>query len=395
MQLALDIRRFDWRQQWQSVLHGVGASNELPGLVEELGATRVMIVTTSSIVREREVLGNVKDVLGARFVGCFDGCRQYTPRSTVVESLRIARDLAADLLVSLGGGSVVDTAKATVLGLAEGLSEAPEFDAYRGSGENACRLSSPTLPVVALPTTLSGAEYTPMIAITNEETGEREPFQNPSVAPRMVILDPALTSATPDALWLTTGVKILSDAFEQYANGLAGPVMEPLLLRSIEWLYHHLEPSVKGSRESRLACQIASWLTLFGTFSTGTKVGIGAAIRHQLGMLHGLRHGEATCGILARVVGHSSPDDPAMYVALCRALGIPDSDESVDGSAIAARFDVLLASLGLPRKLSDLGIREEQLDRLAERAAGDFAARSRSARVWSSQEVRSLLAESL
>ncbi|MBK7949701.1 MAG: iron-containing alcohol dehydrogenase [Deltaproteobacteria bacterium] len=389
--------RFDWQRQWQSVVYGRGSLAQLEAEIDALGARRVMIVTTGSLENQGTVLKTVEDALGSRLVGRFSGCRQYAPRSTVVACVARARELSPDLLVSLGGGSVVDTAKATALMSCENLREAADLDRYRGSGAAACRLTGRPIPLIALPTTLSAAEYSPMIAITNEASGEREPFQNSALCPRVVLLDPELTRATPDYLWLTTGIKILSDAFEQFSTGVAGPVMEPLTLRAFELLVRELPASRGVSSEARLACQLGSWLGLFGTFSAGTKVGIGAAIRHQLGMIHKLSHGEATCGILARVVGASAPTAPGPLGALCHAVDVPfdPADPTAASTALAERMDALLAELELPRTLAALRIRREDLPELARRAAGDFAARSRSARIWSQAEIEGLLEASL
>ncbi|MEZ4333679.1 MAG: iron-containing alcohol dehydrogenase [Myxococcota bacterium] len=389
--------RFDWQRQWQSVVYGRGTLGSIANELDALDARRVMIVTTPSLENEATVLKAVEQAIGTRLVGRFAGCRQYAPRSTVEACATRARALAPDLLVSVGGGSVVDTAKATALMLCEALASADELDRFRGAGPAACRLSGRPVPLVALPTTLSAAEYSPMIAITNESTGEREPFQNSALCPRVVMLDPEVTRATPDYLWLTTGVKILSDAFEQFSTGVAGPVMEPLTLRAFELLVRELPGSRAVGAEARLTCQIASWLALFGTFSAATKVGIGAAIRHQLGMIHKLSHGEATCGILARVVAASAPEAPASLAALCRAAEVPFTEDrpEVARAALADRMDALLAELGLPRSLGALGLRREDFPELARRAAGDFAARSRSARVWTADEIETLLEASL
>jgi len=389
--------RYEWAHQWQTVIYGRGVLAELEAAIAECDARRVMVITTSSLERESAVLKSVENAIGDLLVGRFDGCRRYAPRSSVFEAVAHARRLEPDLLVSLGGGSVVDTAKATALALCEGLTAPADLDAYRGAGAGACRLDGTPIPIIALPTTLSGAEYTPMIAVTNESNGEREPFQNRALAPRAVLLDPQLTRATPEHLWLTTGIKNLSDAFEQYANGMAGPVMEPLTLRAFEWLVQNLPQSRNADSDARMRCQIASWLTLFGTFSAGTKVGIGAAIRHQLGMRHGLGHGEATCGILVRVIERSAPEAPELLYPLCRAAGVrvEDEDVALARAGLAKRIDALLVDLGLPRSLGEVGIRSEDLDELARRSAGDFAARSRSARVWTAEETRSILEMSL
>jgi alcohol dehydrogenase class IV len=114
-------------------------------------------------------------------------------------------------------------------------------------------------------------------------------------------------------------------------------------------------------------------------------------------MIHKLSHGEATCGILARVVGASAPTASGPLGALCRAAEVPfDADHpSAAAAALARRMDALLRDLALPRTLGELRIRREDLPELARRAGGDFAARSRSARIWSQAEIESLLEASL
>ena len=125
----------------------------------------------------------------------------------------------------------------------------------------------------------------------------------------------------------------------------------------------------------------------------GTKVGIGAAIRHQLGMIHGIRHGEATCGVLTEVVRTTAPSEPDRLEALARALGCdtPGGEEVGVRSALANQVRGLLRSLKLPCGLAELGLQRSDLERLATRAAGDFAARTRTARIWSAEELRELL----
>jgi alcohol dehydrogenase class IV len=362
------LGRYENWHQWQSVVYGVDALGALRAELDRVGAQRVFVVTTPSLVREGGVLGAVVDALGERCVGTFGACRQYVPRSAVVAASRDVRAAQPDLILSVGGGSVVDTAKGAALMLCEGLEADEQLDAYRLAAEGGPRsLSGDPLPLFAFPTTLSGAEYTGMIGITEEQHGHREPYREDRLAPATVFLDPEMTRATPDPLWCATGIKSLSDAFEQYSTGLAGPVMEPLTLRAFEWLHRYLPASLSGDVEARLSCQIASWLTLYGVFNASTKVGIGAAIRHQLGMLHGIRHGEATCGVLTEVVRATAPPEPERL--------------SAD----------LLRRLDLPVGLAELGLQRSDLELLATRAAGDFAARTRSARIWSAEELRGLL----
>ncbi len=393
--------RYENWHQWQSVVYGADALASLGAELDRVGARRVLVVTTPSLVREARVLARVREALGARDAGLFGVCRQYVPRSAVMAAAQALRAQRPDLLLSLGGGSVVDTAKAAALVHAEGLEHADELDAYRAvlaSGSlRTPSLARDPLPIFAFPTTLSGAEYTGMIGITNEKSGQREPFRDDRLSPATVFLDPRVAAATPDRLWAATGIKSLCDAFEQYSAGSAGPVMEPLTLRAFEWLIRHLPASLEGDLDARLRCQVASWLTLYGVFNAGTRVGIGAAIRHQLGMLHQIPHGEATCGILAEVVRRSAPSDPERLQALVRAArATPGAeDETAARNALADALLALLARLGLPSNLAALGLEQPDLDPLAVRVAGDFAAKARTARVWSVDELRALLGSAL
>ena len=391
------VGRFENWHQWQCVAYGVDALGELAEEVKRSGAQRLMLFTTPSLVRQAEVVEAVSRQLGTSLVATFGECRQYVPRQTVFAATALARTERADLLISLGGGSVVDTAKGVALALAGSLERPEELDPFRLAPLGDAReLSGNPVSIYALPTTLSGAEYTGMVGITNEATGYREPFRDDRLSPRTVILDPFITRATPTRLWAATGMKALSDAFEQYSSGHAGPVMEALTLRAVEWLMRRLPGSVDGDDAARLDCQVASWLTLFGTFNAQTKVGIGAAIRHQLGMLHAIPHGEATCAVLSEVVRATAPTEPAALEPLARAAGVDPSVQEADRhSALAARIRGLICELGLPTSLQEIGVARASLPELAKRTAADFAARSRSAKRWRPDEIERLLERSL
>jgi maleylacetate reductase len=314
----------------------------------------------------------------------------------VLAGATVARDEEADVLVSLGGGSVVDTAKGIALCLVTDIATPEGFDGYR-VGAQAMGFASPGLdaaptPVVALPTTLSGAEYTGMIGITDLATDYRDPYRFDELAPVTVLLDPALTQATPDRLWAGTGIKSLSDAFEQYVAGAAGPALEPMLLRSVAWLAEWLPASLRGDADARLRCQVASWLTMFGTFNAATRVGIGAALRHQLGMVHGIPHGEATCPVLAEVARRTTPDGRAGE-ALLQATAVLGPAEAGASAAdtVAARFASLVDAVGIPTTLSGFGLGRDDVRALARRVVDDFANKQRTTRVWSEAEILELL----
>ncbi|MCU1376306.1 MAG: iron-containing alcohol dehydrogenase, partial [Actinomycetia bacterium] len=333
--------RFQNWHQWQQVVHGHDALGQLAGELERLGAARVLIVTTPSVASS-PVLALVEAALGPATVGVYASCRRGAPRPSVLAAAEAAASASADVLVSVGGGSVVDTAKGAALCGAAGITTAEGFDGYRvgaqAAGFDSPQLADRPLPVVALPTTLSGAEYTGMIGITDLVTDYRDPYRFDVLAPVTVVLDPRLTTATPDRLWAGTGIKSLSDAFEQYVAGAAGPALEPQLLRAVAWLARWLPPSLDGDLDARLRCQVASWLTMFGTFNAASRVGIGAALRHQLGMVHGIPHGEASCPVLAEVARRTTPDGEAGAALLAATSVLGDGAGGSPADVVASRF---------------------------------------------------------
>jgi alcohol dehydrogenase class IV len=231
-----------------------------------------------------------------------------------------------------------------------------------------------------------------MIGITDPVTDHRDPYRFDELAPVTVFLDPAVTTATPDRLWAGTGVKILSDAFEQFVAGAAGPALEPMLLRAVAWLGEWLPPSLAGDLDARLRCQVASWLTMFGTFNAGARVGIGAALRHQLGMVHAIPHGEATCPVLAPVARRTAPEGRAGAALLAATAGLGAASAGASaGDVLASRFERLVDRLGLPTRLAQVGVGPADLAPLARRVVEDFANRQRTTRVWSEAEILELL----
>jgi alcohol dehydrogenase class IV len=395
MTTPLPSGRFQNWHQWRQVVHGHDALAEVGGELDRLEASRVLLVTTPSVARSA-VLPLVVAAVGDRLAGVFDACRRGAPRAVVLAAAVRADEVGADVLVSVGGGSVVDTAKGVALCRAVGITAPGDFDGYR-VGAQAAGFASPTLatapvPVLALPTTLSGAEYTGMIGITDPATGHRDPYRFDELAPVTVFLDPAVTAATPDRLWAGTGVKILSDAFEQFVAGAAGPALEPMLLRAVAWLGEWLPPSLAGDPDARLRCQVASWLTMFGTFNAGARVGIGAALRHQLGTVHGVPHGEATCPVLAPVARRTTPAGRAGDALLAATAGLGAAAPGVSAaSVIGDRFERLVGALGLPTRLAQVGVQATDLGPLARRVVDDFANRQRTTRVWSEAEILELL----
>lgn len=360
-----------WRQQ-QTVVAGPGSLTALAEQIERAGAERVFLLTTGSLVRERRLLDGVREQLGARGVGEFGECRAHTPRTVVLAAAAQVRDAAPDLLVSFGGSTVTDTAKALSFALANDLRTPDAFDdPDLGRDPDRPRPGSgPVLPKVAIPTTLSGAEYSAYAGITDEATQTKRIYTQPGLAPIAVLLDQDVTGATPRELWCATGVKCLSDSIELLCSPASHPFVQILTRSGVELFYRNLpasfaeDPALRA--HARGACQHATWMSAFSLANSTSKLGIGMAVRHQLGAM-GVGHGEATCIMLPHILAFNWPALGTVRADVAQALDLTGADEQ----AVAQRLEQFVGSLGLPTRLSEVGVREEHIPGLATRMLAD------------------------
>jgi alcohol dehydrogenase class IV len=343
----------------ERVIIGSGAIEELAPVAERLRSSRVVVLTTPSVARTG-LLTAVTGILGARHAGTYDGSEAHTPRRAVLGAADAAREAEADAIVSLGGSSVVDMAKGAAMVLAEG----DDLDQLRlGSGR---RLVEPTMPHIAVPTTLSAAEFTAAAGITNTETGVKELFVSAGLAPRVVILDPRMTAATPDRLWRGTGMKLVADCLEGLLSPRATEYTNALLTSALDILLRDLGESV-DDLAARGRCLEAAHMTLSNMHNVG--IGAVAALRHQLGGRCSVAHGEASTIVLPHVMRWNGEVAAPTLDQIGSQLGIGDTTALVD------RLTERVVELQLPTRLRDVGVTEADLEPVAEHAAAEASAR--------------------
>jgi alcohol dehydrogenase class IV len=380
--LPVSVGTYEVWHQWQKVQFGDGCLSALSGELARLGVSRVFLVTTRSLKREAALLTLVRSAIGSALVGEFNESDQHVPRTTVLAAGTSARRLNPDCIVSFGGSSVIDTAKGVALVLSEEIVDDAGFEPYKvifdyPESVTMPRLTRNPIPHVALPTTLSGGEYTGVIGITDVATRRKDLFSDDRLSPTTILLDPQLTNATPRRLWAASGVKTMSDAIEQIYSTKGHPMVEALCVRAIEWFHRYLpvadstDPEIR--RDARLRCQIASWMAIAGANNAGTVGGIGASLRHQLGPMYGIPHGEAMGVVLPHVIEFNAKAIRDDYALLARALGVNGGSGSQRTAAIIQAITAFIASLGLPDRLELLGVNRTDLPTVAKHVMQDFA----------------------
>lgn len=290
----------------------------------------------------------------------YTGSREHTPISTLEETFELASAGRVTGIVTVGGGSALDTGKGTVLAL---LAGGCDISGYVGSvasvlsaGGGLTQLTQESsVRLIAVPTTLSAAEATRQAGITGAD-GVKEQYYHPDVEARGVILDPALTLATPERLWLSTGIKALDHSVEVAYSRRTNGYAQSLALGSLRVLFSQLPVSHNNPEDldSRSMLQLAAWQVLHGAVTTLANVGLNHALVHRLGGWCGIPHGVATGITLPAVMElNRSAAVQAMAVIATVGLGIRAETPEEAGLAAVEGVRALVESLGLPQRLSE------------------------------------------
>jgi maleylacetate reductase len=337
----------------EHVIFGLGSLARLQDEVMRIGAVRAMIITGRTLATQTDVIASVTQALGSLHAGTFTDIRQHAPASGVLHATEAARALHADVLISVGGGSPIDAAKAVAMELAR------ERDVF--------------LPQIALPTTLSAAEFSHLVGVTDEQRRAKTGFADPHVAPRIVILDAGLTLATPMRLWLSSGIRALDHAVETlYAPG-AHPVNDILAIEAIRRLFAGLPRSMQqpDDLDIRTELQLAAWMSFFG--EVNTPMGLSHNLGRRMGATYNVPHGITSCITLPHVMRHFAPRHTAQLARIARVLALAGAGpDDMDAALLAAdATSDLIGRLGLPRRLTEVGIDESNLRDIAEATVGE------------------------
>jgi maleylacetate reductase len=346
------------------VIFGAPAAEAIVGQVDRLGASRVFLMVSGTLNRETDEIEKIRNALGSRCVGTFDAMPAHTPRAAVIAAAERARDANADLIVTVGGGSITDGAKAVQLCLANDVRTVAEIDTIRANKGVAPPMKAPKVRQISVPTTIAGGEFSAIAGVTNESTRVKEMLRHELVMPRAAILDPAITVHTPEWLFLSTGIRAVDHCVEGLCSREAHPYADAQALKGLSMLAQAL-PRVKADAsdlDARMDCQIGTWLSM-GALSMGVPMGASHGIGYVLGAVYDVPHGYTSCVMLPSVMRWNQPDNAERQALVSMAMGHP-------GKNAADVLDGFIRGLGMPRSLHDVRIGPEHFDRIAEQAMG-------------------------
>jgi len=374
----------------ESVIYGRPFAEAVKDQVEQSGATAVFLLASGTLARETGLVGQIRDALGNRLAGIHARIGAHTPRTDVVDAGNAARAAGADLLLTLGGGSVTDAAKMVAFCLGNGVTDPAQLDDYRARVSADGKIvrpetRPPAVRTVTIPTTLSAGEYTASAGCTDTARNVKESFGHPLMMPKNVILDPRATLHTPEWLLLSTGIRAVDHAVEDICSPQCQPISEGASYHALKLLSRGLL-GVKADPldlEARLDCQLGAWMSMVGS-QTGVPKGASHGIGHVLGGTAHVPHGYTSCVMLPHVLRFNYPVNAERQALVSEALGRP-------GDAAADVVARLIAGLGLPGRLRDVGVKPEQLDRIAELSMHDRWIHTNPRKIDGPPVVRQLL----
>jgi maleylacetate reductase len=346
----------------EEVVFGHPAAGAVLSQMDRLGSKHAFLMVSGTLNRQTDEIQNIRAALGARCAGVFDAMPAHTPREAVIAAANLAREARADLIVTVGGGSITDGAKAVQLCLANGIDSVEGIDRIRVHKGVAPEMAAPVVRQISVPTTIAGGEFSAIAGVTDRRTHVKQMLRHPLVVPRATILDPAITVHTPEWLFLSTGIRAVDHCVEAICSRETHPYADAQSVKGLAMLSSAL-PRVKADPadlDARMDAQIGTWLSM-GALAGGVPMGASHGIGYVLGAAFDVPHGYTSCIMLPAVMRWNAPDIAERQKIVAEAMGHPGADA-------ADVLDHFIRALGMPRSLSDVRVSPEHFDAIADQA---------------------------
>jgi len=365
--------------------------------VQKLGGKKVLVLSGRTVAEKTDSVRRINDALGDLSVGVYSNLPQRAPLSTAVEAANMAVANGVDTLVGVGGSTISDASRMIAVLMAEGITTVEQL---RQLGEEQGMLLEPnldgkSLPLqVSIPTTLSAGEFNMGGGnVLDDQAGHKIRVRHPRLLADLIMLDPVMTEGTPDWLWLSTGVKALDHCIERLYTTGNQPAIDAPILAAAEMLFTYLPKSRESDDdpEARLQCLVAAWMSMMGAPNFAT--GLSHAIGHILGVKYSVGHGYTSCVTQPYVMEFNRPVSAAKQALLARSAGLDTRGMSDEAAAEAAAraVDDFIMGMGLPHRIRELEIPEEDLPEIAELVLTDGGCRNNPIPITSVDQVMEVL----
>lgn len=347
----------------ERVVHNVRARDILPGLVDRAGYKRALIICSKTINRKTGIVSEISAALGDRVVGVTDEVGEHAPVSNVLKAIALVRDTDAEVIISIGGGSVLDFCKFVQLGVSEDISTKQDLLRFQATMSAdlteliATSSATPKLRQFAVPTTLSTGEWTPGGTPVDDETRRKVRLFAARGAPQVIVYDPEVLYHTPISLLLSTGVRGLDHAINTLCAKSPHPFTSLLAEKAIGLFIENLPRVKRDSHDCNAlaSCQLAAWFTGMGQMTMAPMHGFSHFMVHIMAPFASVRHSDAACVLMLANARWIEGLGGAHHDGVKRLL-------DRQGEKFSTILEELLRELELPTKLGDLGITNEQVE---------------------------------
>lgn len=370
------------------VSFGDGRARELPDLLRGLGASRVLVLLDRDIETHNAAVATVLEALdGAGLTVTRMDKEPGEPTIAMVdEATSRLRGSGAAALVALGGGSVIDTAKAARLCHQLGCTFEQFLDSAPG-------YPAPDLPLVAVPTTAgTGSEVSGGSVVSDPASGRKAGIAHPHLRPQAAVVDPELTWSMPPAMTANTGVDALAQAIAATVAKVRTPIGDAIALEAVRLMAPALPAAFRDGGDHEARSAMACGATMAGLAMNISDCTAEHSLGQAIGGVTGAPHGLTVGLVLAETLERERHHVPEQLERVADAWGVPD-DGIRDGSRLVAAVRALLTELRFP-VLGELGLGETDLDRLTDLALADYFL-TMSPHPWTGQEVRDAFAAAM
>ncbi len=347
--------------------HGAGVIQEIPGEIKGRGFKKAFICTDPDLIKFK-VTDKVTDLLKANDIAfeMFSEVQANPTIQNVQDGVAAFKKADADVVIAIGGGSAMDTAKAIAIIITN-----PEFEDVR-SLEGLSPTKNPCVPILAVPTTAgTAAEVTINYVITDVEKHRKFVCVDPHDIPAVAFVDPDMMSTMPKGLTAATGMDALTHAIEGYTTKGANTITDMFNLKAIELIAASLRGAVENTKEGREGMALGQYLTGMGFSNCG--LGIVHSMAHGLGALYDTPHGVANAIILPTVMEYNAECTGEKFKDVAKAMGVEGVDGMTQAEYRKAAIDAvkkLSADVGIPANLKDI-LKPEDVDFLTQSAMDD------------------------
>ena len=347
---------------------GQGAIQEIVNEIKNRHFKKALVTSTPDLF-EFKVATKVTDLLDEAGIeyAIYDGIKPNPTIENVTAGVDACKAAGADVIVAVGGGSPIDTSKAIATVITN-----PEFADVR-SLEGLAPTKNPCLPIIAVTTTSgTAAEVTINYVITDVEKNRKFVCVDPHDIPIVAIIDPDMSASMPTGLCAATGMDALVHAVEGYITKGAWELTDMLHLKAIEIIGRSLRSAVAGDYAGREAMSVGQYIAGMGFSNVG--LGIVHSMAHPLSAVYDIPHGKACAMLLTAVLKFNAPETGEKYREIARVMGVADVDAMDQETYRQAAIDViqkLADDVGIPKSLSEAGVKREDIPFLAESAFND------------------------